>query len=299
MIRRMLHAAAFAIVLLAAIPLVLVPIYALPFVRPVSTLMLAEHFSFQPFEREWTPLEKIAPVLVRSVMMSEDGQYCFHGGVDWTAMRSVVDQAIGDGEASRGASTIPMQTVKNLFLWNGRSYLRKGLELPLALYADLIWSKSRTMELYLNIAEWGNGIYGIGAASRYYFNKPASELSARQAALLAVALPSPLTRDPPIHRPDCAGWPAPSRRGRARRATISAASTGCEPRFRQPPLCKPGRVCYATLDSRQCEGQDRSSSRVGRRSSVREGPGARCAAGSPQMNHLNGATLLREFAPAT
>lgn len=196
MIRRMLHAAAFAIVLLAAIPLVLVPIYALPFVRPVSTLMLAEHFSFQPFEREWTPLEKISPVLVRSVMMSEDGQYCFHGGVDWNAMRSVVDQAIGDGEASRGASTIPMQTVKNLFLWNGRSYLRKGLELPLALYADLIWSKSRTMELYLNIAEWGNGIYGVGAASRYYFNKPASELSAGQAALLAVALPSPLTRDP-------------------------------------------------------------------------------------------------------
>jgi monofunctional biosynthetic peptidoglycan transglycosylase len=196
MIRRTLHAAAFAIVLLAAIPLVLVPIYALPFVRPVSTLMLAEHFSFQPFEREWTPLEKISPVLVRSVIMSEDGQYCFHGGVDWNAMRSVVDQAIGDGEASRGASTIPMQTVKNLFLWNGRSYLRKGLELPLALYADLIWSKSRTMELYLNIAEWGNGIYGVGAASRYYFNKPASELSARQAALLAVALPSPLTRDP-------------------------------------------------------------------------------------------------------
>ncbi|WP_182086932.1 monofunctional biosynthetic peptidoglycan transglycosylase [Aureimonas sp. ME7] len=196
MIRRMIYAAAFVLVLLVAVPLVLVPVYAIPGVRPISTLMLAEHFSFQPFEREWTPLEDISPVLVRSVMMSEDGQYCFHGGVDWNAMRTVVDQAIGDGEPSRGASTIPMQTVKNLFLWNGRSYLRKGLELPIALYADLVWSKSRTMEIYLNVAEWGNGIYGIGAASRYYFNRPASQLTARQAALLAVALPSPLTRDP-------------------------------------------------------------------------------------------------------
>ncbi|RIY00157.1 monofunctional biosynthetic peptidoglycan transglycosylase [Aureimonas flava] len=196
MIRRMLSAAAFVILFLAAIPVVLVPVYGLPFVRPVSTLMLAEHFSFQPFDREWTPLSDIAPVLVRSVMMSEDGQYCFHGGVDWNAMRTVVDRAIGDGEASRGASTIPMQTVKNLFLWNSRSYLRKGLELPLAMYADLLWSKSRTMEIYLNIAEWGNGIYGIGAASRFYFNRPPSQLTARQAALLAVALPSPLTRDP-------------------------------------------------------------------------------------------------------
>ncbi|MET0257363.1 MAG: monofunctional biosynthetic peptidoglycan transglycosylase [Methylobacterium sp.] len=196
MTRRLIYGVLFALVFVAAIPLVLVPVYAIPGVRPVSTLMLADHFSFQPFDREWTPLDQISPVLVRSVMMSEDGQYCFHGGVDWDALGTVVDQAVNEGEAGRGASTIPMQTVKNLFLWNGRSFLRKALELPLALYADLVWRKNRTMEIYLNIAEWGDGIYGIGAASRFYFNRSPAQLTARQAALLAVALPSPRTRDP-------------------------------------------------------------------------------------------------------
>ncbi|MBB3997319.1 biosynthetic peptidoglycan transglycosylase [Aureimonas pseudogalii] len=196
MTRRLIYGVLFALVFVAAIPLVLVPIYAIPGVRPVSTLMLAEHFSFQPFDREWTPLSEISPVLVRSVMMSEDGQYCFHGGVDWDALGTVVDQAVNEGEAGRGASTIPMQTVKNLFLWNGRSFVRKALELPLALYADLVWRKNRTMEIYLNVAEWGDGIYGIGAASRFYFNRSPAQLTARQAALLAVALPSPRTRDP-------------------------------------------------------------------------------------------------------
>ena len=196
MTRRLIYGVLFALVFVAAIPLVLVPVYAIPGVRPVSTLMLADHFSFQPFDREWTPLDQISPVLVRSVMMSEDGQYCFHGGVDWDALGTVVDQAVNEGEAGRGASTIPMQTVKNLFLWNGRSFLRKALELPLALYADLVWRKNRTMEIYLNVAEWGDGIYGIGAASRFYFNRSPAQLTARQAALLAVALPSPRTRDP-------------------------------------------------------------------------------------------------------
>jgi len=196
MTRRLIYGVLFALVFVAAIPLVLVPVYAIPGVRPVSTLMLAEHFSFQPFDREWTPLAEISPVLVRSVMMSEDGQYCFHGGVDWDALGTVVDQAVNEGEAGRGASTIPMQTVKNLFLWNGRSFVRKALELPLALYADLVWRKNRTMEIYLNVAEWGDGIYGIGAASRFYFNRSPAQLTARQAALLAVALPSPRTRAP-------------------------------------------------------------------------------------------------------
>jgi monofunctional biosynthetic peptidoglycan transglycosylase len=131
--------------------------------------------------------------LIRSVMMSEDGQFCFHGGVDWNQMRGVVEDAL-DGEATRGASTIPMQTAKNLFLWNGRSFIRKGLELPLALGADFVWSKRRMMEIYLNIAEWGPGIYGAEAAAQYHFKVPASKLSARQAALLAVALPNPITR---------------------------------------------------------------------------------------------------------
>jgi monofunctional biosynthetic peptidoglycan transglycosylase len=104
----------------------------------------------------------------------------------------VVDALLG--EATRGASTIPMQTAKNLFLWNGRSFLRKGLELPLALGADAVWTKKRLMEIYLNIAEWGPGIYGIEAAAQHHFKTSAAKLTKKQAALLAVSLPNPITR---------------------------------------------------------------------------------------------------------
>ncbi|WP_404947082.1 monofunctional biosynthetic peptidoglycan transglycosylase [Rhizobium terrae] len=175
------------------LPYLLVFVYALPFTRPVSTLMLSELALFRGYDRRWMSIDDISPNLVRSVMMSEDGQFCFHGGVDWNQMRGVVEDAL-DGEATRGASTIPMQAAKNLFLWNGRSFIRKGLELPLALGADLVWSKRRMMEIYLNIAEWGPGIYGAEAAAQYHFRIPASKLSARQAALLAVSLPNPITR---------------------------------------------------------------------------------------------------------
>lgn len=178
---------------LVVLPYLLIFVYALPFTRPVSTLMLSELALFRGYDRRWVSLDAISPNLVRSVMMSEDGQFCFHGGVDWNQMRGVVEDAL-DGEATRGASTIPMQTAKNLFLWNGRSFIRKGLELPLALGADLVLSKRRMMEIYLNIAEWGPGIYGAEAAAQYHFKVPASKLSARQAALLAVALPNPITR---------------------------------------------------------------------------------------------------------
>lgn len=195
MIRRILAAIAIVVVLVVAIPLVLTPVYAIRSIHPVSTLMLADHFTFRPVLREWVPLEEVAPVMVHSVLMSEDGQFCRHDGIDWGEMRAVVDAAMA-GEETRGASTIPMQTVKNLFLWNDRSYLRKALEAPLALYFDLLVSKRRIMEIYLNVAEWDTGVYGIGAASQHYFGKPASELSARQAALLAVTLPAPGTRNP-------------------------------------------------------------------------------------------------------
>ncbi|WP_411828548.1 monofunctional biosynthetic peptidoglycan transglycosylase [Neorhizobium petrolearium] len=183
---------------LIAIALVLLPylfifVYALPFIHPVSTLMLSELVLFRGYDRRWVDLDDISPNLVRAVMMSEDGQFCFHGGVDWTQMRGVVEDAL-DGEATRGASTISMQTVKNLFLWNGRSFIRKGLELPLAIGADFVWSKRRMMEIYLNVAEWGPGIYGAEAAARHHFKIPASKLSSRQAALLAVSLPNPITR---------------------------------------------------------------------------------------------------------
>lgn len=189
----MVRRATLGVVIFLALPYLLILFYAIPFVRPISTLMIADLALLRGYDRQWTSFDDISPNLVRSVMMSEDGQFCAHGGVDWNQMRGVVEDAL-DGESTRGASTIPMQTVKNLFLWNGRSFLRKGLELPLALWADLVWSKRRMMEIYLNVAELGPETYGAGAAARHHFKTSAANLSRRQAALLAVSLPNPATR---------------------------------------------------------------------------------------------------------
>lgn len=180
---------------LALAPLVLTFVYMLPFVHPVSTLMLGDLAGFSGYDRRWVAIDDVAPVLRHSVIMSEDGQFCAHRGIDWNELKVVIDDAMA-GEASRGASTIPMQTVKNLFLWPGRSMLRKAVEVPLAVYFDAVLSKRRIMEIYLNVAEWGPGIYGVEAAAQHHFGVPASRLSARQAALLTVALPNPYTRNP-------------------------------------------------------------------------------------------------------
>lgn len=184
------------LVAIALLPIVLTVLYVPSFVHPVSTLMLHDLVRLSGYERRWVAIEDVAPVLVRSVVMSEDGQFCRHRGIDWGELNSVVEDAMS-GEATRGASTIPMQTVKNLFLWNGRSFIRKLLELPLAVYFDLVLSKRRIMEIYLNIAEWGpGGLYGIEAAAQHHFGRPASKLTPRQAALLAVTLPNPNARNP-------------------------------------------------------------------------------------------------------
>jgi monofunctional biosynthetic peptidoglycan transglycosylase len=180
-------------VVIALAPYVLILVYAVDFIRPVSTLMLWDLATLKGYDRRWVEFEDISPVLVQSVMMSEDGQFCSHFGVDIRQLQGVVEDAL-EGEATRGASTIPMQTVKNLFLWNGRSFLRKALELPLAIGADAVWSKKRLMEIYLNIAEWGPGIYGIEAAAQHHFKTSAAKLTKKQAALLAVSLPNPITR---------------------------------------------------------------------------------------------------------
>lgn len=195
MLRRVFGLLIVTLAVLVALPLALVPVYAIPGIRPVSTLMVGDYLTLKPVTRNWVALENIAPVLVHSVMMSEDGQYCAHGGIDWKELNAVIDEAL-EGEETRGASTIPMQTAKNLFLWNSRSFVRKGLEVPLAIYADFFLSKRRLMEIYLNIAEWGDGIYGVEAASWHYFEKPAFALTAKEAALLAVTLPAPLKRNP-------------------------------------------------------------------------------------------------------
>ena len=183
----------YILVFLLALPFLMMLLYKLPFIHPLSTLMLRDQITFTPYEREWRSIDDISPNLVYAVVMSEDGQFCSHSGVDWNAMKTVISR---DGGPNRGASTITMQMVKNLFLWHDRSYLRKGLEIPYATVADAVLSKRRIMEIYLNIAEWGPGIYGAEAASRHFFKRSAKNLTQRQAIYLAVTLPNPKLRNP-------------------------------------------------------------------------------------------------------
>jgi monofunctional biosynthetic peptidoglycan transglycosylase len=164
-------------------------------VPPVSTLMAARWMTLRGLERTYVPLSRISPLLIAAVVTSEDAQFCRHHGVDWGALNEVITEADEDGPA-RGASTITMQTAKNLFLWPGRSAIRKGVEIPLAIVIDRAWGKRRVLEAYLNIAEWGEGLFGAEAAARRYFHKSASDLSLREASLLATALPNPILRDP-------------------------------------------------------------------------------------------------------
>jgi monofunctional glycosyltransferase len=171
-------------------------IVAYRFVMPVSTLMLLRMVTHERVERVAAPLSAMSPSLIAAVITSEDARFCQEHGVDWGALREVIDDSGEDGP-SRGASTITMQVARNLFLWQGRSYIRKGLEIPLAVLLDLVWPKRRILEIYLNIAEWGDdGIFGAEAASRTYFDKNASLLNPRESALLVGVLPDPEDRDP-------------------------------------------------------------------------------------------------------
>jgi len=156
-----------------------------------STLMYLRWASGEPVKREWVPLERIAPSLRRAVVASEDQLFCAHWGVDFDILRELISDPDGP---DRGGSTISMQTVKNVFLWHGRSYLRKAIEIPMALAADFAWGKRRMMEVYLNVAEWGDGIFGAEAASQHYFQKSAAAITQSEAARLAAALPNPEQR---------------------------------------------------------------------------------------------------------
>lgn len=162
---------------------------------PPSTLILGRWLTLKPVERTVVPLGAISPALPAAVIASEDARFCLHRGVDWSALRDVIQDADEDGP-DRGASTLTMQTAKNVFLWPSRSYIRKGIEIPLAYVIDAIWGKKRVIEIYLNVAEWGEGVFGAEAASRRYFGKPARDLTATEAALLATSLPNPRLRDP-------------------------------------------------------------------------------------------------------
>ncbi len=182
------------IVVLIVIPIVLTPVYL--FVDPISVPMLQRYATGQPVIRQWRDIGQVSDRLKASVILSEDGQFCRHWGVDIAALRNEVTDLF-EGRPVRGASTITMQVARNLFLWNGESYIRKGLEIPLALYVDLVLPKRRIMEIYLNIAEWGpSGQFGVAAGSAAAFGIEPGELSRPAAALLTTALPNPLRRLP-------------------------------------------------------------------------------------------------------
>jgi monofunctional biosynthetic peptidoglycan transglycosylase len=178
--------------LVLLLPYLLAPLYRAG--HPVSTLMAWRWITGAPVSRQWVDLGSMSPALPRSVVASEDAKFCSHHGIDWDALRDVIDDA-EEGEATRGGSTITQQVAKNLFLWQGRSFVRKALEFPLALWIDLVLPKQRILEIYLNIAELGpSGQFGAQAGSAYAFGRPASSLTPREAALLAAILPNPVVR---------------------------------------------------------------------------------------------------------
>lgn len=173
--------------------LVLTLIVAYRFINPPASMLMLQHWlTGQAVVQEWVPFEAISPNVVRAVVLSEDGKFCQHFGIDFEAIEDAMENT--DGKA-RGGSTISMQVVKNLFLWPSKSYVRKAIELPLTYAMELVWSKRRIMEVYLNVAEWGPGIFGVGAAAEYHFHKSARSLTVRDAARLAAALPNPLARN--------------------------------------------------------------------------------------------------------
>ncbi len=177
-----LAAASVALVLLAIIG------YSV-FNPPVTPYMAAEARRLGGVEQVWSDLEDIAPVMARSVVAAEDANFCLHWGFDMAAIRDALEDGSG-----RGASTLSQQAVKNAYLWQGRSWPRKALEAVMTPVVEIFWSKRRIIEVYLNVAEFGEGVFGVEAAARHHFGVAAAALTPVQAARLAAVLPSPKTR---------------------------------------------------------------------------------------------------------
>ncbi len=156
---------------------------------PVTHTIWSEWRRLGKVDREWVPIEEIAPIMARSVVAAEDANFCLHWGFDVEAIRD----ALEDG-GSRGASTITQQVVKNVFLWQGRSWVRKALETSMTPVVEIVWSKHRILEVYLNVAETGQGIFGVEAAAQKYYGVSAAKMSPTQAARVAAILPSPRNR---------------------------------------------------------------------------------------------------------
>jgi monofunctional biosynthetic peptidoglycan transglycosylase len=189
---RALKTLALVVLVALLVPYVLTPLYRTG--HPVSTLMVWRRLTGAPMSRQWLDLNAMSPYLPRAVVGAEDAHFCKHHGIDLGALREAINDA-QEGEGMRGASTITQQVAKNLFLWQGPSYIRKALEFPLALWIDLLLPKQRILELYLNIAELGpSGQFGAETGSAFAFGHSAATLSPREAALLASILPNPHAR---------------------------------------------------------------------------------------------------------
>lgn len=177
------------LLILALLPTGLILIYRfLP--PPVTLLMLVRLVEGEGLDKSWRPLQAISPRLAQAVIASEDNRFCEHFGFDWQEIGGQIDRALA-GRSARGASTITQQVVKNVLLWPGRDPVRKLLEAALTPQLELFWSKRRIMEVYLNVAETGPGLYGAEAAAQHYFGRSARDLTRRQAALIAAVLPNP------------------------------------------------------------------------------------------------------------
>lgn len=168
-------------------------------VTPLMVIRLVEQ-TFDPEKKvrlykDWVPMSEISRHAPQAVFAAEDQKFLTHKGFDFAAMEKAWENN-KKGKRIKGASTITQQTVKNVFLWPGRSYLRKGLEAYFTVLVELLWSKERIMEVYLNVIEMGGGIYGIEAAAQAYYNKPASKLNINQAAMIAAVLPNPIRWTP-------------------------------------------------------------------------------------------------------
>jgi monofunctional biosynthetic peptidoglycan transglycosylase len=212
----MLRIAFWTVIVVVTVPVLLVLLYrVVP--PPVTPLMLIRAVEGAGITTEWVPLRQISRHAVKAVIALEDSRFCLHSGIDWSETLEALSVYL-DGGRMRGASTISMQTAKNLFLWPGRDVVRKILEAPLTFLLELTWDKARILEVYLNIAEWGPGVYGIEAASRRYFNKPASRLTSREGALLAAVLPNPRKWSP--------NRPTPYLQGRVNTSLARAAKLG-------------------------------------------------------------------------
>ena len=159
---------------------------------PITVLMVERMAQGQGLHKQWRPLSQISPDLVRSVIAGEDSGFCRHHGFDFAAMRAAAAHNARDPGKVRGGSTISQQAAKNVFLWPQRSYVRKGLEAGFTTLIEALWGKRRIMEVYLNVVEWGPGVYGAQAASQRYFGHGADALSPQEAARLAAVLPDPL-----------------------------------------------------------------------------------------------------------